>query len=115
MANNMPSKRAFVLGVIFAVILLCATILPGFWPVDNGRRTSPLNACINNLREIDGAKELWALENHKEDSAESIVSEVDRYIKGGHPKCPSGGKYKYGKVSDSPRCSVQGHVLPLLP
>jgi Tfp pilus assembly protein PilE len=26
--------------------------------------TSPASACINNLREIDGAKERWVLERH---------------------------------------------------
>jgi hypothetical protein len=53
-------------------------------------------ACIRNLHMIDGAKEQWALENKR--SAGDAVDEtaVNRYIKGGGPRCPSGGTYTYG-------------------
>ena len=76
-----------------------------------GRRTSPRNACINNLRRIDGAKEQWALENHIESGALAIPKEVNAYIKGGGPKCPDGGSYTYGKVDEPPRCSIKEHTL----
>ncbi len=65
-----------------------------------------LNACINNLRMIDGAIQQWALENKK--TAQSIATERDivPYLKDGVlPKCPSGGTYTIGAVGAAPTCS----------
>jgi hypothetical protein len=113
MGDKKTSRRRIFWGlIIFGVILVGAVIIPNFAVMGCGGPTSSKNACINNLRQIDGAKEQWALENHVEASAEIVVSEVDKYMKGGHPKCPAGGTYTYGKVSEPPRCSVKDHVLP---
>jgi outer membrane lipoprotein-sorting protein len=74
------------------------------------------NACINNLRQIDAAKNQFALENKK--TTGDVVTEADikPYIKldadGNLPKCPAGGKYVIGKVGENPTCSIDGHVLP---
>jgi hypothetical protein len=75
------------------------------------RESVQRNACINNLRQIDGAKEQWALEHKKEAGDLIVMSEVDEYFKGGHPKCPADGVYRYRKVGDTPLCSVKGHTL----
>jgi hypothetical protein len=109
-----PKRRRVWRIAIFAAISLgvAAIILPNYVRTGCGGPTSLRNSCINNLRQIDGAKEQWALENHKQPSDLSITSEIDEYIKGGHPHCPSGGIYTYGKVSESPRCSIKDHVLP---
>ena len=71
------------------------------------------NTCINNLRQIDAAKNQWALENGKK--AGDLVTEADiqPYLTGGKmPTCPSGGTYTIGKVGENPTCSIPGHVLP---
>ena len=71
------------------------------------------NACINNLRQIDGAKQQWALENRKVDTAIPTVTKVSVYMKdSAFPVCPSGGAYTIGPVSADPTCSIPGHVLP---
>jgi hypothetical protein len=75
------------------------------------RKISQRNACINNLRQIDGAKEQWALE-HKKQSGDLIVpAEIDQYIKGGGPTCPAGGTYRYRKIDDTPTCSIKEHSI----
>jgi methyl-accepting chemotaxis protein len=69
--------------------------------------------CINHLRQIDAAKQQWALENNK--TADAIPTEQDLlpYLKDGvFPVCPSGGTYTIGAVGVPPTCSVPGHVLP---
>ena len=71
-----------------------------------------LNACINNLRQIDGAKQQWALENMKSAEAVPTAEQIAPYIKNGFPTCPAGGKYTIGKVGDAPTCSIPGHTLP---
>lgn len=73
------------------------------------------NACINNLRQIDGAKQQWALENKKAVGALVSANDVSPYIKGDAlPACPSGGTYTLNLVGINPTCSlgaVQGHTL----
>jgi hypothetical protein len=74
------------------------------------------NACINNLRQIDAAKNEWALEKGKTNGSPVTEADLKPYIKldaqGNLPKCPAGGKYTIGRVGESPTCSVPGHVLP---
>jgi hypothetical protein len=71
------------------------------------------NACINNLRQIDAAKQQWALENNKSDDAVPTMLELLPYFKDGtFPVCPSGGVYTINAVSVPPTCSIPGHVLP---
>jgi septal ring factor EnvC (AmiA/AmiB activator) len=71
------------------------------------------NACINNLRQIDAAKQMWALENDKTTAAVPTAQELQPYFKDGiFPVCPDGGAYTIGAVGEPPTCSIPGHVLP---
>ena len=110
--NTNNRKAGFTLVEIMIVVaiigLLAAIAIPNFV---KARTTAQKNACINNLRQIDGAKEQWALEKKKAAGATITQSEVDEYIKGGTPKCPSGGTYTYNNVDTAPACSVTGHTL----
>ena len=53
--------RVIIIGTLIAAGLLGLSALPNFI---HGH-TSPKNACINNLRRIEGVKQQWALENHQ--------------------------------------------------
>ncbi len=70
------------------------------------------NVCINNLRQIDGAKQQWALENKKSPTAFVSPADIMPYLRGVMPTCPAGGVYTIGLVNASPVCSVPGHALP---
>ncbi len=71
------------------------------------------NACINNLRQIDAAKQQWALENSKPADAVPKAPDLLPYLKDGiFPVCPDGGSYSLNAVGENPTCSIQGHVLP---
>ena len=85
-------------------------------------RTSPANACINNLRQIDAAANQFALENHLTNGDRiNFPNDLTPYIKlnsaGKISGCPQGGVYHISKVGDSPTCSLgttvtPAHVLP---
>jgi chromosome segregation ATPase len=71
-----------------------------------------LNACVNNLRQIDAAKQQWALENKK--TADAIPTALDLlpyFPDRVFPVCPSGGTYTINAVDELPTCSIPGHAL----
>jgi len=71
------------------------------------------NTCINNLRQIDAAKNQWALENNKTAADLPTLNDITPYLKDGiFPACPAGGLYSINAVGEVPTCSVPGHVLP---
>lgn len=71
------------------------------------------NTCINNLRQIDGAKQQWALEKNKSTDDVPSADDLLPYLKDGvFPVCPDGGAYSINAVDAVPTCTIQGHALP---
>ena len=58
--NQNPAKVALLPAVV--VPALAAIAVPNFM---KARETAQSNACLSNLRQIDAAKQHWALENKK--------------------------------------------------
>ena len=92
--------------------VLAAIAIPNFV---KARQTAQRNACINNLRLIDGAKQVWATENNKTPADVPSWADIKPYLGRNAGKgltCPKGGEYIIGAVGEKPRCSIPGHALP---
>ena len=77
------------------------------------KETAQRNACIENLKQIDAAKQQWMLVNNKTDVDVPTAQDLLPYLKGGSfPVCPSGGTYSINAVGLPPTCSIPGHTLP---
>ena len=99
------------IGIFLTAIigLLAAIAIPSFV---KARQTAQQNACINNLRMLDSAKEQWAMAENKQVGLPPDIHEVNQYIKGATtPICPQGGAYTYNNVGVDPECSHDGHRL----
>lgn len=69
--------------------------------------------CLNHLRQMDAAKQQWALEYKKTEQATPTAQDITPYLKDSlWPICPSGGKYTLGAVNVVPTCSIASHALP---
>ena len=76
-------------------------------------QSNAINACLNNLRQIDAAKQQWALEKGKTVEAIPAPQDLAPYLPGNTlPVCPSGGAYTLNAVGQLPTCSIPGHELP---
>jgi prepilin-type N-terminal cleavage/methylation domain-containing protein len=121
MKNRTSRKSGFTLVEIMIVVaiigLLAAIAIPNFV---RARTQSQKNACINNLRQIDGATQQWALENKVAPSAAVSFTDISSYLKNA-VTCPSGGSaatfatsYTISTVTNKPTCQIDSanHVLP---
>ncbi len=71
-----------------------------------------MNLCVNQLRQIDSAKEQWAMATMKADGAMPDLAGVNEYIKGNRtPVCPAGGTYNYLPIGQDPVCSAHGSMM----
>jgi hypothetical protein len=88
-------------------------ILATRFAVNAGTPEQQANVCINNLRQIDGAKQQWALENNRPANAPVMPADIVRYFpNNAFPACPAGGAYTLNVVGAPPVCSIPGHALP---
>ncbi|MDB6110792.1 MAG: hypothetical protein JWR69_2542, partial [Pedosphaera sp.] len=78
------------------------------------RTTAQQNACINNLRQLDGAKQQWALEAKAGQTVTPTLANIQPYLgrgtNGTAPTCPSDSlsgfatSYTINDLQTAPKC-----------
>jgi prepilin-type N-terminal cleavage/methylation domain-containing protein len=100
--------------IVVAIIGLLATIaIPNFM---RARTTAQRTACINNLKQIDGAKQEWAMESKASPTATPSLANIQPYLGRGSagtaPTCPADSSqtfatsYSVNDLSTAPTCLI---------
>lgn len=92
--------KIITFAAMVALLGLAVLVLPTFI---RARNTSASNACVNNLLGIAGAKETWALENHKTTNDVVSWNDIRPYLR--HPKalqCPTAAHILQGGLGNRP-------------
>jgi prepilin-type N-terminal cleavage/methylation domain-containing protein len=120
MKTNNTRKSGFTLVEIMIVVaiigLLAAIAIPNFV---KARQNSQTNACIANMKQLDGAKATWALENKKTNADTPAMGDLvgaAAYIRT-EPICPAGTVSYVPTAVDTPQdcpniAVAPTHVLP---
>jgi prepilin-type N-terminal cleavage/methylation domain-containing protein len=121
MQINTSRKSGFTLVEIMIVVaiigLLAAIAIPNFV---KARKASQTSACIANMKQLDGAKATWALENKKTQADTCNMTDIigtDKYIRV-EPFCPAATAVPYvpGLVDETQVCPniaiAPEHVQP---
>jgi prepilin-type N-terminal cleavage/methylation domain-containing protein len=103
--------------IVVGIIGLLAAIALPQWV--HARTTSQTKSCINNLRQIDGAVQQWALETKQAPTATVLAANILPYLKSAII-CPAGGttfadSYTLTTVAEKPICQKvpADHMLPV--
>jgi prepilin-type N-terminal cleavage/methylation domain-containing protein len=101
--------------IVVAIIgLLSAIAIPNYM---HSRALAQANGCISNLKEIDAAVALFAMETGKKTGDPiNYPDDLKPYIKlnssNSIPGCPAGGSYAEPAVGANPMCSLGRTVTP---
>ena len=97
--------------IVVAILGLLITIaVPNYVKT---RTNAQRQMCIENLAQIEAAKQMWGVESAK--TTGDIPTDVDLigpslYIKD-KPRCPGGPHYRYNPIGTNAECDIPGHVL----
>jgi hypothetical protein len=112
MKNLSSGKAALIVG---GLVLLCMFLVLAYGGhMTHGGRTAAMrNACFQNLRVTQSAKEVWMLMNNASSNAAPTWNDLVGQDKPMReiPQCPAGGIYTINAVNVSPTCTVKGHVF----
>ena len=105
MKHNRHTKGFTLVEIMIVVAILVLLAVLGIPSFLSARQRSQASICINNLRQIDGTKNHYALENGN--SVPALTDMAPDYIKK-IPICPAGGTYSVGTLDNLSSCSLGG-------
>ena len=92
---------------IMIIGLFLAVAIPNFM---KARDKTRLNVCVENMKQIEVAKEQHAIEAKKNAGDPVRFDELVPYLKE-VPECPAGGGYTLWTIGQNVECSYPGHEL----
>ncbi len=97
--------------IVIAILgILLGLAFPAFM---KSRTQARKQVCIENLAQIESAKQIWGVENGKKEGdvpSDADIIGITQYMKR-KPNCPGGGLYDFKAVGVTATCTIDGHSL----
>jgi prepilin-type N-terminal cleavage/methylation domain-containing protein len=94
--------------IVVAVIGILGSVAFPFFA--KARERTRKNMCLENLTQIETAKQQWALDNNKGEGA--LPNRTDLIGLTGYihrlPECPAGGRYDFQAIGTPATCTIHG-------
>jgi prepilin-type N-terminal cleavage/methylation domain-containing protein len=107
-------RSGFTLVEIMIVVAILGILLGLAFPnFLKSRTNAQKQICIENLSQIESAKQIWGVENGKKDGDPASAADLigpTLYLKE-MPRCPGGGRYEFTAIGTNATCNITGHVL----
>ena len=115
--DSRAGQRGELISVLLFLLVLLILFTMAVLPSLRSRYSESRDACVVQLKQLDGSKQAWAEKNNK--GGDAIPIEADLIGPKGFlkkmPVCPDGGVYRLNSVKELPTCSLPGnphyHVL----
>jgi len=95
--------------VVGIIGIILAMAMPNFM---SSRRKARSKACINNLHQIHGAKQQWALDTNATATDTPTSADLAPVYLQMYPSCPAAGTYGIKAINTVPTCSIGTGVGP---
>jgi Tfp pilus assembly protein PilE len=109
--NSDPSRKMLLMSMMQPAAvagLLAAIAIPNFV---KARETAQYNAILNNLRMMEGAKEMWALENRKREGSPVTEQDLKPYLRGGRINPITGETYNLNPVGTAAAATLSHQIM----
>jgi hypothetical protein len=107
-SGNQDTSKIALLPAVAVPAVGAGLLLPALAKAKDKAQT--IN-CINNLKQIQLAKKMWADDNNKSDNDVPTWKDLKQYLPAQPLKCPKEGTYRINRVGAKPTCSIPGHAL----
>jgi prepilin-type N-terminal cleavage/methylation domain-containing protein len=112
-ARRSQAKGFTLVEILIVVAILGVLVAMAFPNFLKSRTNAQKQICIENLSQIESAKQIWGVETGKKDGDAATDADLfgtRNYMKR-RPDCPAGGEYDLTSVGTNARCSIPGHSL----
>lgn len=105
-----PTRGFTILEIMVISGILGIAVAIAVASIGRPRTRAQTAACLNNLKQIESAKQQWATENNKQQGDTPEMWELLPYFKKS-PECPGGGIYTINNCDTFAICSQTGHTM----
>ncbi len=98
-------------GLPMQMVMMAGVAIPA---MSQARTRAKNVSCQANLRQIEGAKQTWCIQENQPEDAVPTAADLGSYFTSGFAsvRCPQGGTYTINAINQPATCSHPGHLLP---
>jgi len=107
-------RRGFTLLEILIVVAILGILVGLAFPnFIKSRAHAQKQMCIENLSQIESAKQIWGMDNGGTDG--DVPTESDLVGPASYmrklPLCAAGGEYRFNAIGTNATCTIPGHIF----